>query len=83
MTDQPLERPVSATGASAEPHPADPASATTTLVLEAPAPVMLVTPTQQSTDVNTQPASSTVNIAKLQRASEDTHATMDEIDTQL
>ncbi len=46
MTDQPLELPASATGTSAEPHPADPASATTTLVLEAPAPVTPVAPTQ-------------------------------------
>ncbi len=46
MTDQPLELPASATGTSAEPHPADPPSATTTLVLEAPAPVTPVVPTQ-------------------------------------
>ncbi len=46
MTDQPLELPASATGTSAEPHPADPASATTTLVLEASAPVTPVAPTQ-------------------------------------
>ena len=46
MTDQPLELPASATGTGAEPHPADPPSATTTLVLEAPAPVTPVVPTQ-------------------------------------
>ena len=46
MTDQSLELPPSATGTSAEPHPADPASAPTTLVLEAPAPVTPVAPTQ-------------------------------------
>ena len=46
MTDESLELPPSATGTSEQPHPADPASATTTLVLEAPAPVTPVAPTQ-------------------------------------
>lgn len=46
MTDQPLELPASATGTSAEDHPAEAASTTATLVLEAPAPVAPVAPTQ-------------------------------------
>lgn len=46
MTDKPLELPASATGTSAEHHPAEAASATATLVLEAPAPVAPVAPTQ-------------------------------------
>ena len=46
MTDQPLELPVSATGTSAEAHPVEPASEATALVLEAPAPVTPVAPTQ-------------------------------------
>jgi uncharacterized protein YaaN involved in tellurite resistance len=36
---------------------------------------------QQSTDVNTQAASSTVEIAKLQGAFQNIYATMDEIDS--
>jgi hypothetical protein len=46
MSDQSLELPASATGTSAEADPADPASSTTTLVLEAPAPVTPIAPTQ-------------------------------------
>jgi len=46
MTDQSLELPPSATGTSEERHPADPAPASATLVLEAPAPVTPVAATR-------------------------------------